>query len=69
MLTNAKHLKGLEIRATDGEIGTVNQFYFDHESWAIRYLAKPGRSATSRRQSGIGDRARRCWFHLRGLSE
>ncbi len=38
MLTNATHLKGLEIWATDGEIGTVDQFYFDDESWAIRYL-------------------------------
>ena len=38
MLTNAKHLKSIVIRATDGEIGTVDQFYFDDESWAIRYL-------------------------------
>jgi hypothetical protein len=38
MLTNATHLKGPEIWATDGEIGTVDQFYFDDESWAIRYL-------------------------------
>ena len=38
MLTNANHLKGLVIQATDGEIGTVDQFYFDDETWAIRYL-------------------------------
>jgi hypothetical protein len=38
MLTNATHLKGLVIRATDGELGTVDQFYFDDETWAIRYL-------------------------------
>src|ERR1039458_279431 len=38
MLTNATHLKGLAIRATDGELGTVEQFYFDDETWAIRYL-------------------------------
>ena len=38
MLTNATHLKGLVIRATDGEIGTVDQLYFDDETWAIRYL-------------------------------
>ena len=38
MLTNATHLKGLAIRATDGELGTVAQFYFDDETWAIRYL-------------------------------
>ena len=38
MLTNAKDLKGLVIHATDGEIGTVDQFYFDDETWGIRYL-------------------------------
>ena len=38
MLRNVNHLKGFAIRATDGEIGTVEQFYFDDETWAIRYL-------------------------------
>jgi hypothetical protein len=38
MLTNTTHLKGLVIRATDGELGTVDQSYFDDETWAIRYL-------------------------------
>ncbi len=38
MLRNTTHLKGLAIRATDGELGTVDQFYFDDETWAIRYL-------------------------------
>ncbi len=38
MLINTAHLKGLVIQATDGEIGTVDQFYFDDEAWAIRYL-------------------------------
>ncbi len=38
MLTNATNLKGMVIRATDGEVGTVDQFYFDDETWAIRYL-------------------------------
>lgn len=38
MLTNAKYLKGLVIRATDGELGTVDQLYFDDETWVIRYL-------------------------------
>jgi hypothetical protein len=38
MLTNATHLKGLVIQATDGKIGTVDQFYFDDQTWAIRYL-------------------------------
>jgi len=38
MLTNVTFLKGLAIHATDGELGTVDQFYFDDETWAIRYL-------------------------------
>ena len=38
MLTNTAHLKNFVIRAIDGEIGTVDQFYFDDETWAIRYL-------------------------------
>jgi hypothetical protein len=38
MLTNITFLKGLVVQATDGELGTVNQCYFDDETWAIRYL-------------------------------
>jgi uncharacterized protein YrrD len=38
MLRNVTQLKGFAIRAKDGEIGTVGQFYFDDETWAIRYL-------------------------------
>src|SRR5208282_5497176 len=38
MLTNAKNLRGLVIRATDGELGTVDDLYFDDDTWAIRYL-------------------------------
>jgi hypothetical protein len=38
MLTNITFLKGLAIHATDGELGTVDEFYFDDETWAIRYL-------------------------------
>jgi hypothetical protein len=37
MLTNT-HLKDFTIHATDGDLGTVDQVYFDDESWAIRYL-------------------------------
>jgi hypothetical protein len=38
MLRNAKDLHGFTIRATDGELGTVDQLYFDDETWAVRYL-------------------------------
>jgi hypothetical protein len=39
MFTNSKDLRGLVIRATDGELGTVKQLYFDDVTWAIRYFA------------------------------
>ena len=38
MLRSANDLKGLTIGATDGEIGSVQTFYFDDEHWTIRYL-------------------------------
>ncbi len=38
MLRNASQLKGLTIRATDGDLGTVDDLYFDDETWTIRYL-------------------------------
>jgi len=38
MLRNVSRLKSFTIRARDGEIGTLEQFYFDDESWAIRYM-------------------------------
>jgi hypothetical protein len=31
-------LHGFSVFATDGNIGTVNEFYFDDKAWAIRYL-------------------------------
>lgn len=38
MLRSVTHLQGFTLRATDGEIGKVEQFYFDDETWVIRYL-------------------------------
>jgi hypothetical protein len=38
ILRSVTHLKDYVIQATDGEIGKVDQFYFDDETWAIRYL-------------------------------
>ncbi len=38
MLTNNDELKGLVIRARDGELGKVDELYFDDVTWAIRYL-------------------------------
>jgi sporulation protein YlmC with PRC-barrel domain len=38
MLLNLSELKGFTLKAKDGEIGEVQDFYFDDEDWAIRYL-------------------------------
>jgi hypothetical protein len=38
MLRSIKDLEGFAIRATDGTIGHVKDFYFDDQTWAVRYL-------------------------------
>lgn len=38
MLIKAKDLKGYKIHALDGEIGSVEEFYFDDAYWTVRYL-------------------------------
>ncbi|MDQ6619105.1 MAG: PRC-barrel domain-containing protein [Pseudomonadota bacterium] len=38
MLRSINDLQDYAIRATDGDIGHVTDFYFDDEAWVIRYL-------------------------------
>src|ERR1017187_9119041 len=38
MLQNITQLIGHKLAASDGEIGHVKDFYFDDQSWAVRYL-------------------------------
>ena len=38
MLHKAKNLKGYTLQGLDGEIGKVQEFYFDDTHWTIRYL-------------------------------
>jgi hypothetical protein len=38
MLRSVNDSQGRKIRATDGDIGSVDQFLFDDENWAVRYL-------------------------------
>jgi len=38
MLRSIKTLHDYTIRALDGDIGRVHEFYFDDQSWLIRYL-------------------------------
>ncbi len=38
MLRKPKDLNGYKLDARDGEIGEVKEFYFDDQSWTVRYL-------------------------------
>ena len=38
MLRNIKNLFGYRIHAEDGNIGEAYDFFFDDETWAVRYL-------------------------------
>ncbi len=38
MLRNLNGLEGCAIRAADGDVGNVTDFYIDDEAWVIRYL-------------------------------
>ena len=38
MIRSMKHLKKFEVDATDGRVGAVDDFYFDDERWAVRYV-------------------------------
>jgi hypothetical protein len=49
MLCSIKQMQGNKLEATDGEIGNVKDFYFDDQSWAVRYVvAETGTWLTSR---------------------
>lgn len=38
MLRSCKELRGYRLGASDGEIGEVEDLYFDDQDWAVRYL-------------------------------
>jgi uncharacterized protein YrrD len=38
MLHSAKELLGLSVAETDGELGTIDDLYFDDAQWTVRYL-------------------------------
>ncbi len=38
MQRNIKSLIGYSLQAKDGEIGRIDEFYFDDENWSIQYL-------------------------------
>ena len=58
LLLRIRDLRGDRIHAEDGEVGSVDELYFDDEAWDVRYLAAPvGESGIfSRRRREIGFR-------------
>ncbi|MGA2083067.1 MAG: PRC-barrel domain-containing protein [Holophaga sp.] len=50
MLVKAKELKGYKLDSLNGEIGKVQEFYFDDRYWTVRYLvADTGNWLTDRK--------------------
>jgi sporulation protein YlmC with PRC-barrel domain len=39
VLHKASKLKGTAVQASDGEVGTVQDLYFDNQQWRVKYLA------------------------------
>ena len=50
MLRNTQDLIGTTVKATDGEVGDVQDFYFDDQAWVIRYLVVEAGSWLDSRQ-------------------
>jgi PRC-barrel domain len=49
MLRSIESLKGCTVAATDGEIGNIEEIYFDDEAWGVRYLVVKTGNWTDRR--------------------
>lgn len=50
MIRSVKEMMSFEVVATDGQIGSVDDFYFDDERWAVRYVVvDTGRLLSGRR--------------------
>jgi sporulation protein YlmC with PRC-barrel domain len=57
MLQSLKQLYGDKLGASDGEIGHVKDFYFDDQSWAVRYVVADTGSWLTGRQVLISPHA------------
>ncbi|NLE01212.1 MAG: PRC-barrel domain containing protein, partial [Fibrobacter sp.] len=38
MFRSAKEMTGIALEAVDGTIGKLEQFFFDDQNWAVRYI-------------------------------
>ena len=53
MLQSIRQLYGSKLGASDGEIGQVQDFYFDDRSWVVRYVVANTGSWLPGRQGGL----------------
>lgn len=63
MLQSIKELYGDKLAATDGAIGHIKDFYFDDQSWAVRYMVVDTGSWLSERQVLISPHAIGNLYH------
>jgi hypothetical protein len=64
MLQNIKELYGSKLAALDGDFGHAKDFYFDDESWVIRYLVADTGSWLTGRLVLIAPHAFAKWDHF-----
>lgn len=57
MLQNTNELTGLKLAATDGDIGHIKDFFFDDESWVVRYVVADTGNWLSGREVLLAPRA------------
>jgi hypothetical protein len=66
MLQNIKDIYGNRLKALDGDIGHVKDFYFDDRTWAIRYLVADTGGWLTGRQVLLSPHAFAKWDRFEG---
>ena len=59
MLQKMSEILGIDIVARDGEIGHVNDLYFDDHKWGVRYFVAVTGNWLSKKNSQFGGGRRR----------
>jgi uncharacterized protein YrrD len=63
MQENINRMIGYAIRTADGDLGKVDEFYFDDQTWTIRYVvAETGNWLSGRKVLIIGE------YGLKGIA-
>ncbi len=68
-MNNASRLIGKTIDALDGEIGSVHDFYFDDQTWSVRYLVvDTGRWLPGRKVLVAPEAIVKPWHHQAAIA-